>query len=250
MYKFEFNVQLDGLGTTNIPKTIDSVSFNNISGKLYATTIIKSRYKTKIAKYKLLDAVNLLNEAILRIMFIYKVKITLSEKGYLIKRLFQHKTPYITCSTFTFKYSINTDYDELSNKIALLEPTMIPILNKALAYYQSALESDNLYVRTILLVSCVSSIIKDQYKIKRDLCQKDLIYYLDEVRKKKQMRTIVLNFINYVYGKIRSKPAHGNVDIKDKMNISEISSTYKKFQEIVDLFIEEFLDNNKRMTNK
>lgn len=102
MYKFEFNIQLEGLGTANIPKTIDNVSFNSINGKLYATTVINSRYKTKIAKYKLLDAINLINEVILRLGFIYKVKIKLLEGSVLIKRLFPHNPPYIIRPTFIF----------------------------------------------------------------------------------------------------------------------------------------------------
>lgn len=70
--------------------------------------------------------------------------------------------------------------------MALLEAKMLPILNKALAYYQAALESDNPYVRTILLTSCVSSIIKDQYGIKQDLKKEDLVNYLDNARKKSE----------------------------------------------------------------
>ena len=183
MYKFELNVQLDGIGTANIPKTINNVSFNSINGKLYATTLINSRYKTKIAKYKLLDAFDLLNEVILRLGFIYKVKIKLLEGSVLIKRLFPHNPPYSIRPTFTFKYSINPDYNNLTNKMALLEAKMLPILNKALAYYQAALESDNPYVRTILLTSCVSSIIKDQYGITKNLVQQDLVNYLDNAKK-------------------------------------------------------------------
>jgi hypothetical protein len=157
LYKFELNVQLEGLGTANIPNTIDNVSFNSINGKIHAATLINSRYKTKIAKYKLLDAINLLNEVILRLGFIYKVKIKLLEGSVLIKRLFPNIPPYIVRRNFTFKYSINPDYHNLTNKIALLEPKLLPILNKALAYYQAALESDNPYVRTILLTSSVSN---------------------------------------------------------------------------------------------
>lgn len=63
------------------------------------------------------------------------------------------------------------------------------------------------------------------------------------------MRTKVYKFFfDYIYGKVRSKPAHGNIDIKDKMNINEIYPKYKKFHEIVDLFIEDFLDHNQRTT--
>jgi hypothetical protein len=94
----------------------------------------------------------------------------------------------------------------------------------------------------------VFPIIKDRYGIKKDLVKEDLVNYLDNARKKKRMRTKDFKFfINYIYGKVRSSPAHGNIDIKDKINIIEIYPKYKKFHEIVDLFIEDFLDHNQRI---
>ena len=49
--------------------------------------------------------------------------------------------------------------------------------------------------------------------------------------------------INYIYYH-RSRSAHGNIDIKDKMMLGEIIPYYKKFNEIVDIYIEKFLEQH------
>lgn len=244
-YTFELNVQLNGLGISKIPKTLDSVSFNNIEGRLHATTKIESRFKTKIAKYKLLAAFRLLEEAVTKLTFIYKFKISLSTNGYLIKKLFTHKYPYTTSSSITSRYSINVDHDSLADKLVHLKPEIKPVLNKALAYYQAALESDNTYVRTILMVSCISSIIQDQYKIRKNIDEGDLVHYLDEERRIKRMgKAHFKKFIRDVY-KGRSTSAHRNIDLKNEMKIREIEPYYEKFRKIIDIHLEKFMDENK-----
>jgi len=137
---------------------------------------------------------------------------------------------------------MNVDHASLSDKIVLLNPAMNSMLSKALAYYQAALETENLHIKTILLVSCISSIIKDEYKIGADITLGDLVKYLDKVRKIKHMKKdIFKKLINQIYGH-RSRPAHGNIDIKEKVKLGEIITYYKKFNEIVDIYIEKFLD--------
>jgi hypothetical protein len=233
---------LNGIGTAHIPKSIDKVSFTNLEGKLHATTVLESRYERRIAEYKLLDAIRIFNETIPKLGFIYKVKITLSGNGYVIKRLFPHKHPYFTCKLSTVSYSINIDHAKLSDRINQLKPGMSPVLNKALAYYQAALESENPYIKTILLVSCISSIIKDENNIREDISRGDLVKYLDKVRKIKRMKKDYFRkLINYIYDH-RSRPAHGNIDIKDRVMLGEIVPYYKKFNEIVDNYIEQFLE--------
>lgn len=242
IYKFEINVELNGIGTASIPERIDKVSFTNLNGKLHATTEVESRYKRKIAKSKIFNAIMVINEVIIKLGFIYKVKITTSENGYVIKRLFPHQYPYFTSKIFTFRYSINVDHGKLAEKMENLKPVMKPMLNKALAYYQASLESENPHIKTILLVSCISSLIKDEYQIRRDLPLNDLIMYLDKVRKMKGMKK--KNFkklIQEIYS-LRSKPAHGNIDIKDKMKLDAIIPYYKRLNEIVNSYVEKFLD--------
>jgi hypothetical protein len=115
-----------------------------------------------------------------------------------IKKLFPHKFPYSTCLISTSRYSINVDHGKLTDKIVSLEPKMIPILNKGLAYYQCALESDNPHIKTM---SCVSSIIRGQYN-KKYLELGDLVNHLDKIRHKTGMRkTAFKKFIENVYGR-------------------------------------------------
>lgn len=242
MYRFKLNIQLIGIGVAHIPRNIDNVSFTNLEGKLYATVELQSRYKRKISKQRMNDAIMKINEAISKLSFIYKVKITLSENGYIMKRLFPYDSPYFTCRIFTSTYSINMDHESLSEKISNLKPIMKPLLNKALAYYQAALESENPHIRTILLVSCISSIIKDEYQIVRDLTISDLVTHLEHIRKVKRMKKD--NFkklIHKIYG-LRSKPGHGNIDIKEGMVLRATIPYYKKLNQIVDIYIEKFLE--------
>lgn len=99
MYSYELSVQLEGVGGHKIPNRLGKVFFQIIEGKLYASTIIESRYKTKVSKRNFLEATDLLHEAVSRLNFVYKRKVALSMDGYIMKRLFDHKFPWITTST-------------------------------------------------------------------------------------------------------------------------------------------------------
>jgi hypothetical protein len=81
MYNYELGVQLEGIGGHTIPKRMENVFFQRIESKLHASTIIESR-STKVPTKRILEAINLLHESILRLTFIYKRKITLRERVY------------------------------------------------------------------------------------------------------------------------------------------------------------------------
>jgi Lhr-like helicase len=53
-------------------------------------------------------------------------------------------------------------------------------------------------------------------------------------------------FINkMIYGKRRSASAHDNIDINSNSTINVVQKEYQKFHQIVDTYIEDFLDKHK-----
>jgi hypothetical protein len=163
-----------------------------------------------------------------------------------MKRLFDSKQPWITLSKVSFPFSTGVNHDKLAESINLLEPEMIPVLNKVLGYYEAAMESTNPYVKILLLVSCVESLIKTRFSVKGELSGKDLVRYLDKIRITNKISKRNFNqFINkMIYGK-RSASAHGNIDINSNSTINVVQKEYQKFHQIVDTYIEDFLDKHK-----
>ena len=104
------NLNGNGLNVNTIPKSMNNVNFQNIEGKIHAYTTIESRYKTKITKQKIEDALDSLDYAVLYLNFIYNFKINLSETGYLLKRLFPYKSEWRTIKFTRSVYSINIDH--------------------------------------------------------------------------------------------------------------------------------------------
>jgi hypothetical protein len=244
MYLYELNIQLEGLGVSNIPTRMNDVYFQNIEGRLYASCRFESEFEDEIPEETLLEATDLLHEAVLRLNYIYKFKISLSN-GYTLKRLFNHEHPWITLSTMTFPYSIGVNHDKLAEDISLLSSDMNTILNKALGYYEAALESTNPYVKTILMVSCALSLIKEICQINRDVTMNDLKKGLDEIRKRNSIADGEFDsLISNIYAKGRSRAAHGNVDIKSNTEFSFLTKDYELFHQMVRELIVGFINRN------
>lgn len=249
MYSYELNIPLEGLGTANIPRPMNNVYFQNIGGVLNATTKLESESKDEIPKQALLDATNLLHEAVLRLNFVYRSKITLSKTGYTVKKLFDHEYPWRVLSSMSFSYSIGIDHDKLAEDISHLSSEMNSILNKALGYYEAAMESTNPYVKTILLVSCASALIKELFQIKRDIELKDLKAGLEKIRISENITEKDFhNLINNIYGSGRSRAAHGNVDIKSDIEFSTLTNDYHLFHKMVHELLEDFIKQNQGNT--
>ena len=50
MYTYELSIQLDGLGTANIPKEMNNVYFQDINGLLHASTRVENESKDEMPK--------------------------------------------------------------------------------------------------------------------------------------------------------------------------------------------------------
>lgn len=244
MYTYELSLQLDGLGTADIPKEMNNVYFQNISGLLHASTRVESESKDETSKEILQRATQHLDEAIVRLSFMRGTKVSLSGNGYVVKRLFDHKHPWTILSILNSAYSIDVNHDKLAEDISSLTYEMNFILNNALGYYEAAMESTNLYVRTVLLVSCASALIKDVHQIKQDLGIKDLKMGLDKIRKNMNMNEgDFRDLIDRIYGG-RSRSAHGNIDIKSGTALGFLTEDFKKFHQMVRELIKDFIKRN------
>jgi hypothetical protein len=213
MYAYELNIQLEGLGVANIPKPMNDVYYQNIDGRLHVSTRLESESKDEISREKLQSGTRLLHESVLRLSFIHGTKISLAENGYTVKRLFDHKYQWHILSILNSGYSIGMNHDKLAEDISLLSAEMNSILNKTIGYYQAAMESTNLYIKNLLLVSCAWALIQEIYQIDRDLKIEHLKMGLDKVRKKMNIdENDFHDLICNIY-RGRCRPAHGNIDI-------------------------------------
>lgn len=110
MYIYELNIQLEDLGAANIPKQMNNVYYQNIDGRLCASTKFEVESKDEISKESLQESIHLLHEAVLRLNFIYGTKISLAENGYIVNKLFDVKYPWTTPSIISSGYSIGVDH--------------------------------------------------------------------------------------------------------------------------------------------
>jgi hypothetical protein len=168
-----------------------------------------------------------------------------SRKMVICSRLFDHKYPWITLSNLTSSYSIGVDHDKVATDISLLSSDMNSILSTTLGYYGAAMESTNLYVRTILLVSCACSLIKGIHQITRDLKIEDVKMGLDKIRRNMNVNDDDFHNLICTIFKYRSRPAHGNIDIESEpIQMGFLTEDYELFHQMVREYILDFIDSN------